>query len=410
MPKISKGSFADRSSNCTLRVLVLAAIFSGLTLKPLVWFAHDGKAFVESTRQIMHFDSELRGGTLIMLRQVYAPKAMEQAVQFAKGLHREGRVWDPTALRDFYRVLSETAVELGVEHTKHSDGMSSSWTGTSWLEFLLCIAGTLKGKTKGKPAKVRSDRLRRFKKAAIQLGDVLGSKAQGFSEYLLVCDAIPGVSFAYGSPHLVRLCSLARLLLTNNGALDMDVKAWVRIHSMKRAFFSKLGIFTLTEAQAFLNTIVEVARSIFHEGAAANFGKMQLYDLSCLACEVESGMGALKKSAGWILRRLPFDVEGQLKLRQCLMGTVTSNPLTRSGQDKGACKYVMRVWQGLDSCRDLKGKSIAASLASSKVPWKLPRVTCAACSLLISAAVAGGGPKRKFCDQVECARKRRRVA
>ena len=91
-----------------------------------------------------------------MLRQVYAPKAMEQAVQFAKGLHREGRVWDPTALRDFYRVLSETAVELGVEHTKHSDGMSSSWTGTSWLEFLPCIAGTLKGKTKGKPAKVRS--------------------------------------------------------------------------------------------------------------------------------------------------------------------------------------------------------------------------------------------------------------
>ena len=111
-----------------------------------------------------------------------------------------------------------------------------------------------------------------------------------------------------------------------------------------------------------------------------------------------------------MLRRLPFDVKEQLKLRQCLMGTVTSNPLTRSGQDKGACKYVVRIWQGLDSCGDLKGKSIAASLASSKVPWKLPRVTCEACGLLISAAVAGGGPKREFCDQVECARRRRRVA
>ena len=131
----------------------------------------------------------------------------------------------------------------------------------------------LKRKTKGKPAKVRPDCLRWFKKAAIQLDDVLGSKAKDFSEYVMVCDTFPGVSFAYGSPHLVRLCSLARLLLTNNGALDMDVKAWVRIRNMKRAFFSKLNIFALAEAQTFLNIIVKVTRSIFHKGATTNFGK-----------------------------------------------------------------------------------------------------------------------------------------
>ena len=82
-----------------------------------MWLAHDGSAFVECAAKTLRFGSELRGGTLILLRQVYAPTAMRRVVKFATRLQQAKRVWDVAALEEFYRDLQMLTDEMGVQQT-----------------------------------------------------------------------------------------------------------------------------------------------------------------------------------------------------------------------------------------------------------------------------------------------------
>ena len=117
------------------RRFVLACMWSGILQKPGAHFAKDVVASSKAVAALCNgrAAAELIGGTLIIVRQVWALRGQGVVSTLAMALHRQGRCWDRRALAD----LRARLVQLPAVHAGRRRGLLVQHSGPAWVRTLL---------------------------------------------------------------------------------------------------------------------------------------------------------------------------------------------------------------------------------------------------------------------------------
>ena len=245
-----------------------------------------------------------------------------------------------------------------------------------------------------------------------------------FTQAADIASEIPGVGVDYSSVHVVRTI----LKLRQAWGLDpiaFDPEAWNRNKGMNRRTTYKAFEYMAIRTQEDADLLLTAVKTSLQNAASSRTTKalintLKSWELPCPACEEIGMLDAMGNVAGWsfpsthrgraewILARLPATTEDLVKLRWKLLGHTWQDPLTRTGADHGAAKFVLRSWlnnvasqrplakSALDLWRGVCQPSLQRVLAV-----RVPR--CIVCEKFI-ASVHGAATMHRG-----CVNKRRRV-
>ena len=115
--------------------VLLACLWAGILQKPGAHFADDVVTSSQAVAALCHGRAvaELIGGTLIILRQVWARRGQGVVSTMAMALHRQGRCWDRRALAG----LRARLVQLPAVHAGRRRGHLVRHSGPVWVRTLL---------------------------------------------------------------------------------------------------------------------------------------------------------------------------------------------------------------------------------------------------------------------------------
>ena len=233
---------------------------------------------------------------------------------------------------------------------------------------------------------------------------------------------LPGVG-AYSVVSLVR-CGCACRFAVDKARVEVCEMAWsTYIRNMTPTvarMFDDLGVTTLDDGNAMLETVVHAARRLHCSSIAAPYGKISLADMALQACEASCarsvfGEAAKKENprwrgaaAGmeWFLRRVPAN-------RQALAKFAKSARMKQYRQRRGApdsCEdphsaaVVARVWVSSEPA-PLRWPLFGGPHGSADPPCALPPLVCERCGHRMPLGLAG----RPFTACVTCTGQLRRA-
>ena len=129
------GSGPRSGKQVLARRFLLACLWAGILQKPGAHFADDVVTSSQAVAALCNGRAvaELIGGTLIILRQVWARRGQGVVSTMAMALHRQGRCWDRRALAD----LRARLVQLPAVHAGRRRGHLVRHSGPVWVRTLL---------------------------------------------------------------------------------------------------------------------------------------------------------------------------------------------------------------------------------------------------------------------------------
>ncbi len=355
------------------RAAWLLALFAGLVQKPRVALAWDVLVTLKAMRSLSSANAApmVMGTTLILLRQIYAEKGQQLVATMACRLARGKRDWDQAAL-----VLLATELEsMERENTMRLKGRMAAHTGPKWIRKLLACRSHL-------VAFHRAGRyLGLLMSALVVTGRNCWIPRQSFGdcyEFLVSPDGkMPGIS-VYGVVGLLRALSCVRVDM-GLPALSLRESDWILyVRDMTadttKVSFQMAGVVALADAERMVAVIKAVARAYFGFRKAAEWGALNVLDLSCQACEVMQVLRSVQSSlpgihghgasVRWVIDTLPRDSAGMRALSKTLHLRRQKVHGRGNGKDLQSGTYVTLDWLSLCSTQSASDTCSAVSFAS----------------------------------------------
>ena len=363
----------------------------------------------------------------------------------AMALHRQGRCWDRRALAD----LRARLVQLPAVHAGRRRGHLVQHSGPAWVRTLLanfpatkwraaCIAvGELFGDSAVAEA---SSSVTGANSAVAAVTGANSAVAEPRSLFYRTCHSLlheaklPGVG-TFSVVSLVR-CGCTCRFAVDRARVEVCEKAWsTYIRNMTpivASMFDDMGVTTLDDGKAMLDTVVHAARRMHSSRFAAPYGKISLADMALQACEAHCarsvfGQAAKKENprwrgavAGmeWFLRRVPAN---RLALAKFSKSVRLKQYRQRRGapdacEDPHSAAVVAQVWVSSEPA-PLRWPLFGGPHGSADPPCALPSLVCERCDHRMQLGLSGR-PRttcttctersRRACDR-ERQRKRRRL-
>jgi hypothetical protein len=368
---------------------------------------------------------------------VWALRGQGVVSTLAMELHRQSRCWDRRALAD----LRARLVQLPAVHAGRRRGHLVQHSGPAWVRTLLANFPATKwraacnavGKLFGDSAVAEASAATGANSAVVEASSAVAGAnsavaAKPRSLFYRTCHSLlheaklPGVG-AYSVVSLVR-CGCACRFAVDKTRVEVCEMAWsTYIRNMTPTvarMFEDLGVTTLSDGNAMLETVVHAARRLHCSSAAAPYGKISLADVALQACEASCarsvfGEAAKKENprwrgaaAGmeWFLRRVPANRPAlakfakSVRLKQCRQRRGAPD----SCEDPHSAAVVARAWVSSEPA-PLRWPLFGGPHGSADPPCALPPLVCERCGHRMPLGLAG----RPFTTCITCTEQLRRA-